>query len=260
VRLSLRVSNAAPLITVALALTAWAPCLADNVQNVAISGTVVPITASVLTPPPPPPAAPPDVSKSERYQTGKLTSSDAEALISRVTKAASSTDCFSKTVKDKDGNPADTCVTIIHILRWGAADHSSVMFQEWYVYDPTPLKNAFYFSNAQSRFEGTVITGRTQFRFIYIHLNFNLNNSHTESFKTDITTNKDVLQYPVNYSVAITKQQTQFFKDATSLLSMIGALTTSANAASATDPEIGYVAHFPRSLRFAIHEILARGR
>jgi hypothetical protein len=229
-----------------LTCAAVEPCFAGDVQNVAVDGKVVPLAASVLTPSTQ--AAGFDMTslpKIEPYQSGKLTFSDAQNLINRIAANSTSTDCYAKDakgdlIKDAKGNPTDTCVTIIHLLRWGSSDHSSVMFQKWYVYDPAPLRHAFYFKGPQERFEGTVITGRTHFRFIFIHLNFALNDVHTESFKANLVTHTDDLAHPVNYAIAITKQQTQFFKDVSTLLSMIGVLTTSTTAASASDPEVGY--------------------
>jgi len=165
---------------------------------------------------------PPDISKMEPYKSGLLSVGDAQALINRL-----------RGVKDHDER-----VTLIHILRWDSASHAAARFQKWYVYDPSPPK-AFNWKSEQSRFEDAIINGRTKFRLIYIHLNFDLNNNHAESFKQNVASQQDEPVQPVSYAITVKKQQTQFVKDLLSLLQILGALTPSAQAAAA-DPEVGY--------------------
>lgn len=212
-----------------------AQAFADDVQNIAINGPIKVATESILNP---------TLYKSGKdytvdpfYKTTTLEVSDAPALIQRLSPLADGDGCSIMSSDHK--TLTDTCVTVIHVLRWNSSDHSSAMSQHWYVYDPTRLRNAFYFASPQSRFVGTVITGRTKFRFIYIHLAFDLKNSHAECFKGGAGGIPATLNYPVNYKVANTKAQTQFFKDVTSLMSILG-LFTPAVGAQADDPEVGY--------------------
>src|SRR5450755_3467807 len=62
-------------------------------------------------------------------------------------------------------------VTIIHVIRWKDADHTGVTFQKWYAYDPYLPNYYSYLKSRQSLFESANISGRKNYRFIYIHLN-----------------------------------------------------------------------------------------
>jgi hypothetical protein len=201
----------------------------DPVENNTLNGKIDIANASLLTPKITSTVPLPDLKTMEPYKSGLLNVSDAEDLITRLRKSDGDTTSVS-----------DTEVTIIHVLRWGSADHSTVMFQKWYVYDPSGQHKTFYLSSAQTRFQGTVIAGRKSFRFIYIHLNFDLNNNSSESTTTDPNSGLIALVHPVTYKVAITKQQTQFWKDVSSLLSLIGVVQAATVPASASDPVVGY--------------------
>lgn len=199
-------------------IRAWA----DDQEVFHDTSTITALKASQLTPGCKS-AAPPDLTTAEPYQTGYISVADAKSII----------DCL-------DGAKVDSRVSIIHILRWSDSAHSAVKFQKWYVYDPSPPTGNFYLSSAQSRFDNATILGRTSFRLIYIHINFDPNNNHGESFTTIGASGQDILTHPVTYSVTIKKAQTQFVKDLISLLSILGAYTPQAISASAADPEVGY--------------------
>lgn len=199
---------------------------ADDLESKKIDSKVLVLRASQLTPkldfgaqPPPDPA------NSEPYKSGILSVTDAKILINRL--------------RGAKPNDSDDRVTIIHILRWNTSDHSSLKFQKWYAYDPSPPKGCFYWTSRQSRFEKAVIAGKQKFRVIYVHLNFDLNNNHTESFELDVASHTDKLLHPISYSVEVKKQQTQFVKDLISLLTILGAYTPQP-APAAVDPEVGY--------------------
>ena len=205
---------------------------ADNVENHTINSKINIVTATQLTPPAAGSQLPADLSNTEPYKSGFINVNSAKALIDRLRKATLA-----------PGAPPltpDTAVTIIHVLRWGSADHSTVAFQKWYVYDPNPPKSRSYFISSQSQFQDKIIAGRTSFRLIYVHLNYDLTNNSTESTKTDVDSGLVSLVYPVTYKVAVTEQQTQFLTDLTSLLSLLGVVQTAAVASSATDPIVGY--------------------
>jgi hypothetical protein len=145
-------------------------------------------------------------------------------------------------------------VTIIHIIRWRDSEHTGVDFQKWYVYDPYLPNYNSYLKSRQSLFEGQNISGRRNYRFIYIHLNkefveskFNtvthLANYEDESIKAlclpddkgtlptkDASGNPlppptDCLKHTVSYTIAISKQQSQFMQDLKTVLSIAGIAT-----------------------------------
>jgi hypothetical protein len=66
-----------------------------------------------------------------------------------------------------------------------------------------------------------------------------LANNASESTTTDVNSGKTTLVHPVSYKVAVTAQQSQFRRDLTSLLSLIGAVQV-ATGAQAVDPVVGY--------------------
>ena len=129
--------------------------------------------------------------------------------------------------------------TIIHLLRWNDADHSTVMFQKWYLYDPTPSKTAFYLESKAGRFQQTAIPGRTDLQFVYIHLNFDLSENEAEwRAPATVADPSPGLAHPVNYKITVTKQQTQFIQDVQSLLQILKVVTPM--AAAAATPVPGY--------------------
>jgi hypothetical protein len=217
-------TSSALVLVLGISLSVFAR--ADDQENRKIDSKVLVLRASQLTPKLDFSAQPPpDPEKSEPYKSGLLSATDAQVLINGL--------------RGAKPNDADDRVTIIHILRWNTSDHKSLKFQKWYVHDPSPPKGNFYWTSRQSRFEGATIAGRTKFRVIYVHLNFDLNNKHNESFAKDVAAQTDRLAHPISYSVEVKKQQTQFVKDLISLLTILGAYTPQQTPA-AVDPEVGY--------------------
>jgi hypothetical protein len=123
----------------------------------------------------------------------------------------------------------DKRITIIHVLRWKDDNHTTVSFQKWYVYDPAPPKSDFYVISKQKIFEGTNIAGRKNFRFVYLHFNANFEvdaGTTDESIKSDClppttTPMIDCLKYPVSYTIAVSKKQTQFIQDLKTVLGLV---------------------------------------
>src|SRR6202035_4165575 len=97
--------------------------------------------------------------------------------------------------------------------------------------------------------------GKTKFRLVYIHLNFDLNNDHAESFAPNLQTGQDAMVHPVSYNVTVKKEQTQFVKDLISLLSILGAYTSQATPA-AVDPEVGYFSVYEFDSQFKTSSII----
>jgi hypothetical protein len=131
-------------------------------------------------------------------------------------------------------------VTIIHIIRWKDSDHTGVDFQKWYVYDPYLPNYYSYLKSRQSLFAGTNISGRKNYRFIYIHLNKEVVEPkfdpathqaayEDESLKASCLPDAngtpppstDCLKHPVSYTIAISKQQSQFMQDLKTVLSIV---------------------------------------
>ena len=115
-----------------------------------------------------------------------------------------------------------TKTTIIHLLRWKDPDHTQVKFQKWFLYDPTPSKLTFYLQSEKEVFQRTAIPGRKDFQFIYIHLNAVLANGPNEW--QVVGAGGTTLKHPVNYTVTVSKQQTQFLQDLKSTLQILGVL------------------------------------
>ncbi len=231
-------------LTLVLGIVLSVPARADDQESKKIDSKVLVLRGSQLTPkidfgaqPPP------DLEKSDPYKSGLLSVTDAQVLINGLRGA-------------KPNDPDDR-VTIIHILRWSSSDHNSLKFQKWYVYDPSPPKGNFYWTSRQSRFEGATIAGRTKFRVICVHLNFDLNNNHNESSTKDVAAQTDKLAHPISYSVEVKKQQTQFVKDLISLLTILGAYTPQ-QAPAAVDPEVGYFSVYEFDSQFKTSTIAIR--
>lgn len=171
-------------------------------------------------------------------------------------------------VQDKNDNR----VTIINVLRWKDSKHTSVVFQKWYVYDPNGRpKDNFYFKSAQQLFESATIAGRKNFRLVTIHFDsvfldygnflqqnrpasgagdvlltgdesvqdgcllaqYSTDGSVTLGVKPTPPATACLLKYPVSYQIVVTKQQTQFMQDLTTVLGIIGFPTSTAGGAGA---------------------------
>jgi hypothetical protein len=162
-------------------------------------------------------------------------------------------------------------VTIIHIIRWNDSDHTGVDFQKWYVYDPYLPNYNSYLTSRKSLFEGQNISGRKNYRSIYIHLNKQFveptfdstthqANYEDESIKAtclpdangilpitrDANGNPlppptDCLKHAVSYTIAITKQQSQFMQDLKTVLSIVSPAAAVGGAERITPPKVtGY--------------------
>jgi hypothetical protein len=206
----------------------------------------------------------PTINKQPIYDSGTLDHTNAKTLVSRLLTPK----CQSATAAepmagapagggkvDTSGQPSRTAsvsddqrVVIFHLLRWGDKDHKTVQFQNWFVYDPTGNRfAAFDLASAQMQFERALIRGRKDFRFIYVHINFDLNNP-SESIQPNVNSGEPELVHPIAYSINTQKQKTQLAKDAASLLSILG--YTAAAAAAATNPDIGYYSLFDFSSKY----------
>ena len=149
-------------------------------------------------------------------------------------------------------------VTIIHVIRWKDADHTGVAFQKWYAYDPYLPNYYSYLKSRQSLFEGTNISGRKNYRFIYIHLNatFGPDRATTDPSSGRVVVQdesiqspclvapadadaptSDCLKHPVSYTVAVSKQQTQFMQD---LKTVLGLVIPGAGGGAAPPAVTGY--------------------
>ena len=129
--------------------------------------------------------------------------------------------------------------TIIHLLRWNDASRTTVMFQKWYLYDPTPSKTSFYLASKKQIFQQTAIPGRTALQFVYIHLNFNLAANESEwRAPATVADPTPGLAHPINYTITITKTQTQFIQDLQTLLQILKVVTPM--AAAGVTPAPGY--------------------
>ena len=148
---------------------------------------------------------------SDLYQKGTIKESEALTLLKDGLKLPMAT-------KGKE-RP-----TIIHVLQWADSSHTSVNFQQWYLWNPRREKlGGFYAQTKQKLFEGTLIPGESEFRLVYIHLSpktpdgTGLLDVHTDSLNPDGT-----LKHPVSYKIDITKMPSQFLQDAKTLLSVVG--------------------------------------
>jgi hypothetical protein len=145
-------------------------------------------------------------------------------------------------------------VTIIHIIRWNDSDHTGVDFQKWYVYDPYLPNYNSYLTSRQSLFEGQNISGRKNYRSIYIHLNkefveptFDPTTHQAtyedESIKASCLPDAngtappatDCLKHPVSYTIAISKQQSQFIQDLKTVLSIVSPAAAGGAAGGAAE-------------------------
>jgi hypothetical protein len=104
---------------------------------------------------------------------------------------------------------ADTTkTTIINILRWKDAEHTTVLFQKWYLYNPAPSKTSFYLQSKEQIFQQTAIPGRKDIQFVYIHLNAVLdkgtNQGEWEAYPPLDPANLDPPHWPSAYVVNVT--------------------------------------------------------
>jgi hypothetical protein len=200
------------------------------------------------------------LSDEEPFKSGDVKYADADATIRRLVAkfeeetgraAPASTSPAARAVPSRAA--ATQRVTFVHLLRWGQEDHSSVEFQRWYVYDPYDTGRSFDFTTDQARFEGTYVTGRTSFRLIYIHLNYDLL-AQGESIGPDPNgTGFDVLKVPVSYKVAIQKEKTQLAKDFQTVLKVLGVTTGAASLDE--DPVVGYFSVFTFDSAFQTSQV-----
>jgi hypothetical protein len=141
-----------------IAATGSMRCVAQSDQDVIrVTGPVRQIPSVQGIP------VPPKDGSTEPYKTGLLSPKDAEKLLETLV-----------------GVDKAKMTTIIHLLRWSDAEHTTVLFQKWYLYDPHPSKTSFYLQSEQQGFERTAIPGRKELQFVYIHLNHNLENPPNE--------------------------------------------------------------------------------
>lgn len=180
----------------------------------------------------------------EPFASGKLNDNDIQALIEyepiyagsntniacvNDPNAAPPSKSYFKNIDDK-GNPValptydaskDKLVTIVHILRWADAGHQNVKFQEWYVYDPHRPHPGLYWHADSANELGTYIDGKYDFRLVVVHFDFSLNTAAPKYNAESFDPLKGWL-YPVQYTIAITKAQTQLQQDIAGLLQIMG--------------------------------------
>lgn len=166
-------------------------CVAQSDQDVIrVTGPVRQIPAVQAIP------VPPTDGSTEPYKTGLLSPKDAENLLEKLEGA------------DK------TKTTIIHLLRWKDAEHTTVLFQKWYLYDPHPSKTSFYLQSEQQGFERTAIPGRKELQFVYIHLNHNLDNPpNEEEWQPWINVNSIAIAGPSSVATVSTAAPNDFARD-----------------------------------------------
>lgn len=153
----------------------------------------------------------------EPYKSGLLKPADARDLLTKLNAALNKT-------------------TIIHILRWKDKDHTTVDFQKWYLYDPTPSKLSFYLQSSEGVFQRTAIPGRKDFQFVYIHFNADLSAGTGEWATPTLDPSNPALAHPISYTITVSKQQTQFVQDLQTLLQVLGVNLAAAGAT----PQPGY--------------------
>jgi len=135
-----------------------------------------------------------------------------------------------------------TKTTMIHILRWDDDNHSKTKFEKWYLFDPTPSKTSFYLQSQEQAFQRTAIPGRTDFQFVYIHLNKDLSKGESEWAVPSVAgapcsaASPCKLKQPVSYKITVAKAQTQFVQDIKTVLQIVGLL----GAAAVPKPSPGY--------------------
>ncbi|WP_158823341.1 hypothetical protein [Granulicella sp. S156] len=161
--------------------------------------------------------------KAQPYASGVLTKVDAVMLL-----------------KNLNADPSRT--TIINILRWKDATHTSTKFATWYLYDPNPSKTSFYFESADQLLKSTAIAGQTELQFIYVHINADLTTGQSEYADPTRKSPDVVLLHNVSYSITVAKQQTQFLQDLQTLVSVLGFSipTPEAGVTPALPPSPGY--------------------
>ncbi len=158
-------------------------CAAQADQDVIkVTGAISPIPTGVLPAP---------AEGTEPYKSGVLEAADAATLIGKL--------CLDQT----DPTTCSKKTTIINILRWKDPSHSSVSFQKWYLYDPTPPKTSFYLQSKQQIFQQTAIPGRTDLQFIYIHLNADLTVGVSEWAAYSPPNPKVPTSWPSQYSLSV---------------------------------------------------------
>jgi hypothetical protein len=177
------------------------------------------------------------------YSTGEITVDQATAFIRKMI----------------PGNPEADRPTIIHILQWSDASHTSANFQQWYVWNPHKAKmGGFYALSDQTMFEGTLIPGETEFRLIFIHLNSKAPGSSTPQIGDDSFTDNthSALKIPITYDIDITKEPSQLLQDAETLLKYFGVPIPVAPLAPASSPTyVGYWGWADFSSKFSTSSI-----
>jgi hypothetical protein len=133
--------------------------------------------------------------------------------------------------------------TIIHVLRWKDAGHTTVSFQKWYFYDPTPSKGSFYLQSKEQVFQRTATPGYTEFQFVYLHLNAVIASGAMGGAQAGaLDVSPPTLIHPVNYTITVTKAQTQFVQDLKTALQIIGIALPTGAAPAAIPANPGYFA------------------
>jgi hypothetical protein len=121
-------------------------------------------------------------------------------------------------------------VYIIHLLRWGDTQHTTVQFQKWYAWQPRFPDRSFYLLSDQKLFEDTFIAGAENLRFIFIHLNHDLGDP-SESIGPVDADHPDPWVKPnvqVSYNITISPQPTQFHSDVLALLKLVTGINIAA--------------------------------
>ena len=180
-------------------------CLADDPsEHFVISGPIYPLTTEQL--------GESDFSK-DLYKKGTLDNAAIEKFL------AANVHVSPKGNKDPDAEPS-----IIHMLQWSDASHTTVTFQKWYMYDPNLNKNGGYYAlSDQQILEDTFVPGEKAFRLIFIHLSPAADLGQAASLTDSFTDNTyKILNHPISYTVDITKEDSQFKQDVQTLGKILG--------------------------------------
>jgi hypothetical protein len=125
-------------------------------------------------------------------------------------------------------------VTIVHVLRWADPAHTTVAFQNWYKYDPARRYSWTYIPPKGLDTKGTFISGKKEFRLVYVHLDSKV----CDDGSPESITPANSLVKNVSYTIKIQKEQTQLQKDLGSLVTILS------TAGAAHAPEAGYYSSF----------------
>ena len=125
-------------------------------------------------------------------------------------------------------------VTIVHVLRWADAGHTTVAFQTWYKYDPARRYGWAYVTHTGLDVKGSFIGGKQDFRLVYIHLDSKI----CDDGQPESVTATNTLVKNVTYTIKTQKQQPALESQLSTLATIISPLS------NLHAPEAGYYSVF----------------